>query len=104
MAVSKARERSYLRALMYLGPAPKAYHGDAHAGVDDMRVTHRVDAYVNSMSYANKVEKYFLKHVFQGMTSALGNTDNWIEGFYSWQRATIVELQVHDEVIMKEYH
>ncbi len=86
MAVSKAREQSYLRALMFLGPAPKIVKVK-HAGVKtSSEVALETDSYIRSMKYHGKLDHYFMFHVFQGPTSALGNTDTWIEDFLNWQK------------------
>ena len=108
MAVSEARERSYIRALMYLGPAPAL---DERLGVVDIESSARwqdklrkdISVYKRSMTYHEQLNRYFTKHVFQGMTSALGNTDDWIEGFLAWQKAAIVESMVHDEVVIRQH-
>ena len=85
MAVVSAREQSFVRALMYLGPKPRRPKPIQQVHDEYVFPQEEVDAYQRSTQYAEDVQMYFMKHVFQGMTSALGDTDTWIEDFYAWQ-------------------
>jgi len=92
MAVTAAREESYIRAIMMLGAKPREPKRIG-PGSAARSVPAEVDAYKAAMTYNDEVQKYFLKHVFQGVTSALGNTDDWIEGFYAWQGEYVIEIE-----------
>ncbi len=97
MAVSEARERSYIRALMYLGRTPKLvrFKHAGHKTTDE--AAQEIDSFNKWYDYQSKLNEYFIRHVFQGMTSALGNTDDWIEGFINWQREQHGEQECTDQ-------
>jgi len=84
MAVTSAREQSYIKALLVCGAKPRKTGTFRHE-MSALEVSINAERYKQSMRYAQIVEVYFIQHVFQGPTSALGNTDKWIEDFYQWQ-------------------
>lgn len=82
MAVNTTGQESYLKALMYLGRAPRQgqalkdcqTQGDAYTSMEMYKVL---------MEYDSQVQKYFLKYV----GGTIVGPEPWIEGFYRWQRA-----------------
>ena len=96
MATTAAREQSYLKALMFLGPRPRAPRPIHQVHDEYVLDKGEQDVYQTQMSYDSAVLKYFMKHIFQGPTSALGNTDEWISDFYHWQRLHACKGEDHE--------
>ena len=100
MAVTAAREQEYVKAVMYLGPAPRPAK---RIGPDSAArgVQTEVDAYKRSWEYGTACDDYYLTHVSNRESlshNAVSSHDAWVTGFYAWQRADRIEcIEVHDE-------
>ena len=96
MADPTAREQSYIKALMYLGTAPK-FPVLPVAGVP------AVEWYQAMQEYDNRVYDYYREFVWETVDGT--DYDEWTEGFHLWQRADARSVStVHDEMAIKRYN
>ena len=87
MAVTRtrAREDSYVRALMVLGKRPRQPReilaGTAEYNAEEMAV------WVSNQNYDEAAQDYFVFHVLQSEPRFVGTTKpGWLADFYHWQR------------------
>ena len=91
---TRAREDSYIRALMVLGKRPRR---PAAIGLDGNYPKREVGAYKAMVEYDDRVQLYFIHHILQNEPRFVGiSQPGWIADFYHWQDLHACKGEQHE--------
>jgi len=91
VTTTRAREDSYVRALMYLGPRPRKPIRQWENGDEVGLAPEEYEQFLKRLQYEERAERYFLEHVWQ---TEPRRDDTWLADFYHWQRENAADLHV----------